>query len=77
VETADDRPELPSALDYLQLARAQEDRCDATTRLRLPFLGEKAPALVVNSLLLKGGGASSFRRCPGLESSASLVVARA
>jgi hypothetical protein len=47
VETTDDRPELPSALDYLQLARAQEDRCDATTRLRLPFLGEKAPALVV------------------------------
>jgi hypothetical protein len=36
VEMTDDRPELPSALDYLQLARAQEDRCDATTRLRLP-----------------------------------------
>ncbi|MET8090795.1 hypothetical protein [Micromonospora sp. NPDC005220] len=43
----DEVPYIPVGTDFMQIVRSQEDACDALTRQRLPFLGKRAPALVV------------------------------
>ncbi|TCC33888.1 hypothetical protein E0H75_42280 [Kribbella capetownensis] len=42
----DKTPDLPVGTDFMQVVRGQEDACDGVTRQRLPFMGQKAPALV-------------------------------
>jgi hypothetical protein len=58
----------PEGLDFLKLVSEQEDLCEATTRQRIPAMGEKAPVCLRNLgtvLSLLDRVASCFWGCRG------------
>jgi hypothetical protein len=66
--------------DYFKVVRAQENRCEKLTRMRMPKLGKRVPECmekVGEAMLIMDAAASCFWGCRGGDHNIEYLLGRA